>query len=588
MTKMLSFTPDLKLPIDLLMQPIGLLGNRGGGKTYSGMKLFEAAHDAGVQCIAVDIVGKWWALRLGADGTSNGGLSDVFIFGGKHADFPINADQGAFVAKVIAGRRIHAVLDLSLMRKGDRRRFLTDFAEEYFLLKKQEEVPSPCVLFLEEGHAVLPQKPAPDEARMLGAFQDLVAEGRNAGIGVVVMDQRPATCNKNALALVEVLIVLRTTYKSDRDVYEDWVVQKGEDEGGSARVELAKKLPFLKTGEAYIYAPQFEIFSRIHIAPKRTFDSSATVKIGAKSAVVGTLTPVDVERLKGDMAEVLAKAKADDPRALRARIAELEKVGPQLAPPPKPVEIPVLHPQELERLERCVESLRISQESLGFAIKEVLAGLLKATPFGARQATKPYPPPGYRGEWTADVKANFPTNAPLHFKARKALGHQDLTTNLSQLGPQGVSPDGLKLKAGARLMAGVLACYPGGLARRELGAMSGINPTSGTFSEYINALIRAGTVAVTADRKLTSNAAPIPTTWADVLERWRGDFKLGARSMLETLRKHDRMSRAALGEVVGISPTSGTFSEYISALKRAGLVEDEDRQVFINPTLAAL
>lgn len=635
MTKMLSFTDDLKLPIDLLMQPIGLLGNRGGGKTYSGTKLFESAHDAGVQCIAVDIVGKWWALRLGADGKPKGGLSDVFIFGGKHADFPITPDQGAFVAKVVAERRIHVVLDVSLMRKGDRRRFLTDFAEEYFLLKKQEEVPTPCVLFVEEAHAVLPQKPGPDEMRMLGAFQDLVAEGRNAGIGVVIMDQRPATCNKNALALVEVLIILRTTYKSDRDVYTDWVVQKGEDEGGSARVELNKTLPFLKTGQAYLYAPQFELFKKIQISPKRTFDSSATVKIGAKSAVVGTLTPVDVEQLKGDMAVVLEKAKADDPRALRAQVAALQQELTSKRPPapaakPERVEVPALTAKQMELLRKVFETEAAllkavikSQEKM-WATLNVIEPALRGVVEHQRAAL------ATEGVVSQAVIARRMGVEPRH--SFGAIQTNVSSTNLAKVGELGAAAgdgrgkrfvaaadfqlvtrstellaDGrgfhvvdrrgeklaedlsvAKLKAGARRMAGVLASYPEGLTRKNLGALSGITPTSGTMSEYMNTLIRAGIVAVTAGGLNTSTAVPLGTTWADVLERWSGDFKLGARNMLSVLRQHGAMTRAELGALVQISPTSGTMSEYVNSLKRSGIVDEQDHRVFITPRVAEL
>lgn len=569
MTKMLGFTPDVKMPIDLLMQPIGLLGNRGGGKTYSGMKLFEAAHDAGVQCIAVDVVGKWWALRLGADGHSRG-LADVYIFGGKRADFPIDPDNGKFVAKIIAERRIHAVLDLSLVPKGPRRKFLTDFAEEYFLLKKQEDVPTPCVLFLEEAHALLPQKTMPGEERMLGAFQDLVAEGRNAGIGVVVMDQRPATVNKNALALVEVLIVLRTTYKNDRDVYRDWIVQKVVE--GADAVRLSDELPFLKTGQGYLYAPQFDIFSKIQISPKRTFDSSATVKIGEKLKSVGTLTPVDVEQLKTAMAAVLEKVKSDDPRLLRKRIAELELQLKQS--PAKSVEVPVITDKQVQQLEQFAKTVLEGQEKLAAAMVEIVPGMRKVHAFhmdmtqspGAKLAAKLV---------NQLVSPRTPTNG--HAGAR-VLTQADFS-------PKANVGD-IQIKRGARLMAGILA-GSGPLTRKELGAMSGFSHSSGTFSEYINVLLRSGIVSLLGDGRLTSSAEPIATSWEDIVSRWGSDFKAGVRAMLSTVR-NGPVTRSELGEFTGFSHTSGTFSEYVNKLKHAGLVVEENRVLSIPPLLATL
>lgn len=69
LAKIVGSAARLKLTVDALMQPIGLLGNRGSGKSYGGMKILELAVELGIQCIAVDGIGKWWGLRLAADGS---------------------------------------------------------------------------------------------------------------------------------------------------------------------------------------------------------------------------------------------------------------------------------------------------------------------------------------------------------------------------------------------------------------------------------------------------------------------------------------------------------------------------------------
>lgn len=65
--------------------------------------------------------------RHGVDQAPRIALSDDF--GGEHADVTLRADQGAAVAELIATQRVPAVLDLSLMRKTERRTFATDFLE---------------------------------------------------------------------------------------------------------------------------------------------------------------------------------------------------------------------------------------------------------------------------------------------------------------------------------------------------------------------------------------------------------------------------------------------------------------------------
>lgn len=319
MQKKLKFVDEIDLPIDLLMQTIALLGNKGAGKTYGGMALFEAAHAADVQCGAIDSIGKWWGLLLSASGKGLG-LKGVYLFGGRRGDFPLLPDKGAFIAKLVVEKNLSFILDVSLMRKAERRRFLTDFCEEFYLLKKTQDAPNACMLFLEEAHNLAPQKPYKGEEALLGAVEDLVREGRNVGIGVVLLDQRSATLNKNVLALAEVLLSLRTTWADDREVHRKWVVGKGAEE----RKDWDKELPTLKAGHGFLYVPTEGIFQRVHISKRWTFDSSATAKVGVVAKAIGKLTRKDVAKVKEAMAEVEKEAAENNPATLRARVRELE------------------------------------------------------------------------------------------------------------------------------------------------------------------------------------------------------------------------------------------------------------------------
>lgn len=238
MGKTLDIAIGKKLPLDILMQPVALLAQRGWGKTVTAKGCYEAAHDAGAQCITIFPTGKWWSLRLAADGKGPG-LTDVFIIGGPHGDVPLTPSSGKVIAKLLVEKRIHAVLDVSLLRKSERHRFLADLFEEFWLLKKLENENYPVVLFIEEAHAIAPQmlrQGQIDEARMLGAVEDLAAEGRNHGIGIVLLDQRSARgevkLGKGELAVLtaiaqhadegvtrEQLSVLTGYKRSSRDTY---------------------------------------------------------------------------------------------------------------------------------------------------------------------------------------------------------------------------------------------------------------------------------------------------------------------------------------------------------------------------------
>jgi uncharacterized protein len=87
----------------------------------------------------------------------------------------------------------------------------------------------------------------------------------------------------------------------------------------------------------------------VHIRWKETFDSSATPKVGTVRREPKTLAPVDLERLRTRLAVTIDKANADDPRALRRRIAELERVAkPQVIV--ERLEVPVLQREQLTTL----------------------------------------------------------------------------------------------------------------------------------------------------------------------------------------------------------------------------------------------
>jgi hypothetical protein len=341
MAKKILLSKTFALPARAVTESIAIMGRKGSGKTYTGGRLFEQMHGIGAQCVALDPVGNWWGLRSSATGKSLG--LDIPIFGGEHGDIPITPGSGKIMAEVIVNRRISCVIDLKLFRANQRKEFVTDFAEELYHLKSTQR--SPMHIFLEEARKFIPQKPMGKmDTRMIGAFEDIVRLGRNYGLGVSLIDQRPQSVNKEVLSQTELLILHQLTGTHERKVMKDWVQEKTVD-GINALDDLAS----LQAGECFFWSPGLmRTFAQIKVGKKRTYDASATPELGDDDSYIKMkpLRTGDLVVLHESMAKVVEEIEAKDPVKLKAQVrkltATIAKLEAQIAnrPDVKKVTVP--------------------------------------------------------------------------------------------------------------------------------------------------------------------------------------------------------------------------------------------------------
>lgn len=312
----IRISKELELPLEVVTETLGIVAQRGSGKTYLTRVLLEELVGAGLPAVVVDPMGVYWGARSSADGASDG--LPIVVFGGDHGDVPLEPTAGTVIADWVTSARRSCILDLSTFRKGEQRRFVQDFAER--LYQKNRE---PLHLILDEADLWAPQRPGPEQARLLGAIEDLVRRGRARGIGLSLVTQRPAVINKDVLTQVSVLIALRITGPQDRRAIEEWIKFHGD---GSERDQVLSSLGSLPIGTAWFWSPGWlQILKRVRVRELKTFDSSATPKVGAKRVVPQRLAPVDIAELRARIAETIERAEAEDPKALRARIATLSR-----------------------------------------------------------------------------------------------------------------------------------------------------------------------------------------------------------------------------------------------------------------------
>jgi energy-coupling factor transporter ATP-binding protein EcfA2 len=313
----MKIAKGLALPVNVVTQKLAMLGRTGSGKSYAATKLAELMHEAGGQFVTLDPVGIWWGLRLGKDGSKKGGLS-IPVFGGLHGDVPLEPTAGELIANLVCDKGISAILDVSQFESDrDIARFATDFGRKLFQRRKAK--PSAMHLFLEEAQTFIPQNAMDNyEKWMLHEFHKICKLGRNFGIGVDIISQRPQEVNKKALNQSECLFVFQLTGRHEREAVQKWIEDKGLSD------EFMSDITKLEQGHAHIWSPAWLKVSEVyHILPKNTFDASSTPEVG-KTQKTQELAQIDLKFLSEEIKKTVEKAKENDPAELKKRVSELE------------------------------------------------------------------------------------------------------------------------------------------------------------------------------------------------------------------------------------------------------------------------
>jgi len=553
----LRISEHLNLPDTIVTETVAMLAKRGMGKSNAAVVMAEEFTSAGFQWVAIDPKGDWWGVRSSTDGKGPG-LS-VPIFGGRHADVPLESTAGALMANLVVERGLTCILDVSLFSKTEQIKFVTDFAETLF--RAIGDDPRPLHLFLEEAEEFLPQRVDARSARMVGAYSKISKQGRTAGLGVTLITQRSASLNKDALSQTDTLILFRTVSPHDRKAVVAWTEFHGESK------EVAETLAGLEPGESWIISPGFlGSIQRVKWRRRRTFDSGATPVAGMKRKAPVTLADIDLREINDRIADTIERAKAEDPKALHRQIADLRK---QLASATANVKVE----QRIVEVPTVPPDLAAAVRSAADLMRQVSGALDDA----AAHLT---------GELVEVKLTDRPPKPRLQVAEKAAV-------------PRQTEPDDgeVKLKAGARRILETLARHhPMTFTRAQVGTMTGFKITGGTFTTYWGVLKRAGYIEERSPKDISVTAAGLEAagvtatqalTTQDMLDMWRSKLKAGARTMLDVLvdAYPAALSKEELGSATQMVITGGTFGTYLGVLRRNGLIEVQGNQVQASESL---
>jgi hypothetical protein len=562
----LHIADELSLPIEAVTEALAFLGRRGSGKSYASQLLAEQFFKAKAQFVALDPVGNWYGLRLDADGKSPG--IPIPVFGGLQGDIPIEPTAGKIIADTIIDRGISAIVDVSQFEHDtEKARFATDFGARFYYRKKQS--PSAVHLFLEECQEFVPQNPQKEETRMLHAYQRIVKLGRNFGIGVSMISQRPEEVNKKVLNLAELLFVFQLTGTHERDAVKRWIRDKSIDE------DLDAILPKLQRGAPRVWSPGWlQISKVVHIKAKTTFDASSTPKVGAGSVVARELSPIDLEKLRADMAATIERAKADDPKELKREVARLKAELAKSGNERQKVATPVVDQGAIDRAVHAaldkqrrdfLKSIGVVQRSFDAVDRNIGAAVSAASNTLAELGKLAVPEPSTNGHGSGVL-----ASSPLPAKRASAPA-----TRLPRHVPD-ASFDGGDLPEGERKILTAAAQYPEGATREQISLLVGLKRS--TRDRYIQYLQQKGLVVANSSGTVTAtdegvrmlgDFEPLPKG-EELRQHWLAKLPEGESRILRLLLEGypDAVDRDAITEHTGLQrSTRDRYLQYLQARK---------------------
>ncbi len=330
---------------------------------------------------------------------------------------------------------------------------------------------------------------------------------------MTMITQRSASLNKNVLTQVQTLVTFRTTGPQDRAAIELWL--KHNDQSAKILAELPK----LENGEAWVWSPNFlKETKKVKFPLSRTFDSGAT-PTGAKRAAA-TLADVDLHAIEKRMAATVERARAEDPKLLRKRVAELERELTKSTP--LSVEVPVFDEGRFAQMEdRLKKEVGTVLHRTALAVQESVDALFD--------------------EYRRGLAA---------VPCKKSNGHlQDLGQHVARApGVAKFSGGDASLKAMHRAMLTALAQHPGGLTKRQVlihTSYASSGPVSTAFADLSRAGFvtgRGNLLCITPDGlRALGPFEPLPV--GDDLREW-----------LLTGSKLSTMERALLREICKAYP----------------------------------
>jgi len=575
---------QLPFPRAILSQHSADLGKTGAGKSSALRVMVEDLLERQKRVVIVDPKGDWWGLKSSADGKGPG--FPIVTFGDfkepyGRGDVPINERSGANVADLIAGGNRPAIIGFRGWMPGHMMQFWIGQGSDPhradgFLPTLFNKNEGELYVFVDEVQNFAPKGKilSPQAGLCVHWTNKAMSESRGMGMTFHIASQRSQKVHNDTLDCCETLIGMRTVHPAARKAIEDWINSKGDPVLGK---EVLSTLAELKRGEAWVWSPENEFGpKRVQFPMFATFDSFAPPQLQKKVNQSGW-SEVDLDQVREKLATVIAEAKANDPKELRAQIVELKR---ELAKKPSSVPVPAIKADEKH-------DLRIAER----AAKAATAPLLKRLHEFQRYAKRTIDAfGGAAGGLNLIANAELPPEpAALPEPMPMVRPSRPAPVALTQPGPStdvrgrvqvrrasNGSGHGESLPPGERAILTAVVQF-NGCTRDQLGVLTGYKSTS--RYEYTRSLAAKGFVVASPNRveptdegvRALGDYEPMPTGSA-LYEFWQRKLSGAELKILQVLvESSGPLSFEEIERAVNIKATSRY--EYIRKLKARLLVE---------------
>jgi len=592
----LHVSTALSLPEDAVTRTFVVYGGKGKGKTNFGSVLVEELAKRGDRFCVTDPLDVWWGLQHGDHAI------DVVILGGTHGrDMPITPGAGEVIADFVADEDVSTVIvmrhaDGRMWTNGERIRFMTAFVRRLFA--RQGERRRPLMLVIDEAGRFVPQTAGKGDlqiAECIGAIEELVEWGRNVGLGCCLITQRSARMAKAVSELAECMVAFQTAGPNSIKAIVEWFGEHIPTERQKELVGILRKLP---VGRALVVSPEWLDFEgEAPIRLRETFDSSATPKAGGALRAPGRARKPDLAKYSARMAEVVERAKAEDPGALRATIADLRKqlaAKPTvMAAPAKTLEVAVLSNGTTKALTKAAAQMVRAAELVAEGV-----GRLQNIASDLRDASAPVALELHRIQSVPSARAAAAgsTSVALAVRAGSVVGHPGGRTPVAHDGSTPRSGSARGSGGPARTTEGVPKRYLQKLVdamgtldhlgytqptNLQIATWSKMSVRGGAFSGYLRELAAAGLVtkdgqtAALTDAGRAAASRPLHGASNDDLHLLaRAVAKPYLHKLLNPLIEAypQTLTITDLAEAAGMSVEGGAFSGYLRELVAYGFV----------------